>query len=293
MNVATQVILPLVLAFMMFSMGLDLKKDDFKNVAKYPKAFALGLILQLLSLPLLAFAIAKFMVSMGANPLFAAGLIIIAACPGGVTSNMMTHIARADSALSVSLTAVTSLASVFTLPIVAHFGISHFTSLTGPADFPVGKIVIGVFAITTIPVILGMILNAIATNWASNWEPKFRKAASIMFIVVILAALTKDLKLAIQGFSDTGAMVLMLNLGAMAIAVLMSKLASLPRPQEIAIAYECGFQNGTMAIFISLSLLNNEMMMLPGAIYGLTMFVTGGLYFFWLQKKKKAAVAMA
>lgn len=288
MNLLTQVALPLILAFMMFSMGLDLVVDDFKRIGKYPKAFFAGILLQFLSLPVLAFLIAKFSVDMGADPAFAIGLVIIAACPGGVTSNMMTHIAKGDTALSISLTAVTSIASVFTLPFIARFGVEFFSGAQTQMAFPIGKIIGGVFIITTVPLLLGMLIKAKAPNWSQKSEPLFRKIASGLFVLVIVAALSKDFKTAMQGFGDLGAMVLLLNIGTMAIALLVSKMMALTRAQGTAIVYECGFQNGTLAIFIALSLLKNEKMMLPGAIYGLTMFITGALYYSWLRKSNLA-----
>lgn len=280
----TQVALPLILAFMMFSMGLDLVVDDFKRIGKYPKAFCAGIILQFLSLPLLAFLIAKFSVDLGADPAFAIGLVIIAACPGGVTSNMMTHIAKGDTALSISLTAVTSIVSVFTLPFIARLGVEFFSGSEAQMAFPIGKIIGGVFFITTVPVLLGMLCKAKAPIWSQRNEPLFRKIASGLFVLIIIAALSKDFKTAVQGFGDLGAMVLLLNIGTMSIALLIARLISLTRAQATAIAYECGFQNGTLAIFIALSLLKSEKMMLPGAIYGLTMFITGALYYYWLRR---------
>ena len=279
MNVLTQVLLPLIFAFIMFSMGLSLVIDDFRRVAKYPKAFMIGLALQVFSLPILGFLVAYLWVNQfGLEPVYAAGLIIIAACPGGVTSNLMTHLGRGDTALSISLTAVISFLTVITLPVIVNLGLTHFMGAESDVHLNVLKTVVGVFFITSVPVIIGMIIKAKNNSFAEKIEPFSRKLATFFLIVIVIAAVVKDLKLLMTSFSTLGPSVLILNILTMVIAYSFSRLLTLSKEQSRAITFECGLQNGTLAIFVAVTLLGNEIMMLPGVVYSLLMFVTGGLY---------------
>lgn len=282
MNIITQVALPLILAFIMFSMGLTLSLADFKRVAKFPKAFLVGSFLQLVSLPVLAFLIASTWLKTGSiSPEYAAGLIIIAACPGGVTSNLMTHISRGDTALSISLTAVISLISVITIPPIVNFGLAHFLG-SASQQLPLAKTVVGIFAITTLPVAIGMLVRAKAPDWTERAEPVAAKLAAVLLIVVILAAMAKDWRLLRDTFAGVGPLTLSLNLATMILAYGASRLVRLSRPQSVSITFECGLQNGALAIFVSLTLLESEMMMIPCGVYSLLMMVTGlALMAFW------------
>ncbi len=284
MNIITQVFLPLILAFIMFSMGLDLTLNDFKRIGKFPKAFILGFLLQFISLPLLAFGLAHLFITYGLDPQYAVGLVIIAACPGGVTSNMMTHIAKGDSALSISLTAVTSIISVLTLPFIVNLALKEFMGADSNVVLPLGKTILGIFLITTVPVALGMLIKGFKNNLAEKIEPICRKVASILFVIIVIAAIAKDWKLIAENFSTVGPLTLALNTTAMLIAFIAAKLSNLNQAQTTAITYECGFQNGTLAIFITLTLLNNNMMMLPGGIYSILMFGSAALYYILLKK---------
>jgi bile acid:Na+ symporter, BASS family len=276
LNVLTQVILPLILAFMMFTMGVTLVLDDFRRVAKFPKAFFLGSFLQLISLPVLAFLLASAWLNAGyIRPEFAVGLIIIAACPGGVTSNLMTHISKGDTALSISLTAIISLISVLTIPLIVNLGLSRFLSDSESAQLPLGTTVVGIFAITTVPVILGMITNAKFPQWCQQNEPWLAKAAGALLFLLIVAAMAKDWKLLQVNFAAVGPLTLSLNMVTMAMAYGVSRLVRLNRPQSVAITFECGLQNGALGIFVSLTLLKSTQMMMPCAIYSLLMMVTG------------------
>lgn len=292
MDIVTQIILPLILAFIMFSMGLSLVVDDFKRVAKFPKAFIVGAVLQIVSLPLIAFLITKAWVATTAvNPAFAVGMIIIAACPGGVTSNLYTHLAKGDTALSISLTAIISILSVFTIPLIVNLGYGAFMGAENGSPLPVAKTIFGIFCITTVPVIIGMIIKAKNSDFADMLEPKARTLATIFFVLIILAAILKRWTTLVDNFSLIGPTVLFLNLATIAVAIIVSKLAKINKSQEIAITFECGLQNGTLAIMIAATFLKNELMMLPGGLYSLLMFITGGLYFFALKSMNKKAIA--
>lgn len=294
MNIVTQILLPLILAFIMFSMGLSLTVADFKRVLKFPKAFALGFILQVVSLPILGFLIAWIWSTyFGLNPLYAAGIIIIAACPGGVTSNLMTHLGRGDTALSISLTAVISVLTVLTLPFIVNLGLSTFNGATSDIQLNVFKTVFGVFIITTVPVLIGMFFKAKKSDWADNFEPIARKFATVFFVIIILAAIAKDWKTLTETFGTIGPATLTLNLVAMIISYSFAKLFSLSGSQARAITFECGLQNGTLAIFVSLTLIGSREMMLPGAIYSILMFITGGFYLMKLIRSNKVKTMAA
>jgi BASS family bile acid:Na+ symporter len=289
MDIITQVILPLILAFIMFSMGLSLIVDDFKRVAKFPKAFITGAALQIISLPVLAFFLTKFWVTTGnVEPAFAVGVIIVAACPGGVTSNLMTHLGRGDTALSISLTAVLSVVSVFTIPFIINFGHASFMEAGNSNALPVAKTIVGIFCITTLPVAIGMLINAKKPKLAARFEPKARALATVLFVLIILAAVIKKWAPLSTSFSSVGPIILTLNLLTMFLAFAVSKLLRLGREKSIAIIFECGLQNGTLAIMIAATFLKNELMMIPGGIYSLLMFFTGGLYLLYLMKKNQA-----
>lgn len=288
MNIITQILLPLILAFIMFSMGLSLVVDDFKRISKFPKAFAIGFFLQVISLPLLGFLIAWIWTTyFNLSPSYAVGLVIIAACPGGVTSNLMVHLGKGDTALSISLTAVISAITLFTLPFIVNLALSTFNGFTNPVQLDINKAVIGIFLITTVPVVIGMLVHAKWSNFSKSWEPRFRKLAAIFFVIIVLAAVIKDWNLLTTTFSTIVPSTLALNLTTMFIAIIASMLFGLNEPQKRAITFECGLQNGTLAIFVALTLLGNKEFMLPGAIYSLLMFISGGIYLLSLIQKSR------
>lgn len=286
-NIITQIFLPLSLAFIMFSVGLELTLADFKRVAIQPKDFLVGATSQVLLLPIVAFALLSFW---NIEPILAVGVMIIAACPGGVTSNLMTYLARGDTALSVSLTAVISLLSVLTLPLIVSFSIMHFMAASTAPELSIGRTVLGVFAITTVPVIIGMVTNRYAPNFARNFERKARVVASVLFVVIIAGAIYAERDNIVEFFKQAGPVTLSLNIVMMALAVLLSKVSGLGAPQRTAITLECGLQNGTLAIFVAVTLIGSREMMVPGAIYSLLMFPTALAYLLFVIKQRGQTV---
>ncbi len=284
MDIVTQVILPLILAFIMFSMGLSLVIDDFKRVLSLPKAFLIGAFLQIFSLPILAFLITKAWVSGGGvDPALAVGMIILAACPGGVTSNLMTHLGKGDTALSISLTAVISVLSVVTIPIIINFGYYSFMGDDHNSPLPILSTILGIFFITTVPVAIGMFIKAKKESFADNFEPLARKMATFFFGLIVGVAVFKKWDLLVENFASVGLVTLALNIATMGFAWFVAKVTGLAERQRIAITLECGLQNGTLAIMIAATFLKNETMMLPGGVYSLLMFATGGLYLLLLR----------
>ncbi|MEE2968800.1 MAG: bile acid:sodium symporter family protein [Pseudomonadota bacterium] len=281
-NVITQILLPLSLAFIMFSVGLELVVDDFKRVAVRPKDFVVGAISQMIFLPLVAFGLLSFW---SIEPALAVGVMIIAACPGGVTSNLMTYLARGDTALSVSLTAVISLLAVVTLPVIVGFSIVHFMDVASAPEISIGKMVLGVFAITTVPVIIGMAVKRLAPVFAAKFKISARIIASVLLVVIIAGAILAERDNVVDYFKQAGPVTLTLNLVMMALALSLAKMLGLGTPQKTAITMECGLQNGTLAIFVAATLIGSQTMMVPGAIYSLLMFPTAIAFLFMVIRK--------
>lgn len=282
-NLITQVFLPLSLAFIMFTVGLELTVADFKRVATQPKGFAVGAVSQILILPAVAVALVS---SIDMTPALAVGVMIIAACPGGVTSNLLTYIARADTALSVSLTALISLLSVITLPAIVGFSIVHFMDASDAPEFSVVRTVLGVFVITTVPVAIGMAVARFAPSFAARFDRVGRKIATVLFVVIIAGAILSERENVVTYFVQAGPVMLALNIIMLVIAAAIARLAALGPGERTAITLECGLQNGTLAIFVALSLLENREMMIPGAIYSLIMFPTAVAYVILVMRRR-------
>lgn len=274
-SIVTQVFLPVSLAIIMLSVGLELTVSDFRKVATQPRGFLVGAISQVILLPAVAFGL----VSLWSLPAtLAVGVMIIAACPGGVTSNLMTYLARADTALSVSLTAIISLLSVVTLPLIVGLSITYFMDAAEAPELSIGRTVGGVFAITTVPVAIGMAIKHFAPAFSARCERGARIVASILFAVIIAGAIYSERDNVVDYFAQAGSITLVLNVAMMILAIGVARLAGLGGRQRTAITMECGLQNGTLAIFVALTLIGNREMMIPGAIYSLIMFPTAILY---------------
>jgi len=283
-NTITQIFLPLSLAFIMFSVGLELALADFKRVAVQPKDFLIGAVSQMFFLPLVAFALLSFW---RIDPPLAVGVMIIATCPGGVTSNLMTYLARGDTALSVSLTAVISLLSVVSLPLIVSFSLLHFMDAATAPELSIGRTIFGVFAITTAPVIIGMVTNRYAPNFAEGFERIARMVATVLFIVIVAGAIYAERHNLVEYFIQAGPVTLSLNLVMMGLALALSKIGQLGESQQTAITLECGLQNGTLAIFVALTLIGSREMMVPGAIYSLLMFPTAVAYVLYVVQRRR------
>ncbi len=258
----------------MFSMGLSLVPDDFRRVGRFPRALAAGFALQVFSLPALAFAVGwVFTTWLGLQPVYAAGLIILAACPGGVISNILTHLARGDTALSITLTALISVLSVVTLPFVVNLGLAFFLG-AGAVQLDVLKTVLGIFSLTTAPVAVGMLIKSFRPQLADRLDPPVRKLAAVLFAGLVVGALVKDRDLLIDAIGTLGPAVLALNLGAMGVAYSVARMLALPPAQNHALVFECGTQSAALAMFIALNVLQSDEMMAPCAVYSVVMFFT-------------------
>jgi BASS family bile acid:Na+ symporter len=289
-NIVTQVILPISLFFIMFSLGLSLVVADFKRVAVQPKDFIVGALSQVVLLPAVAFIVVSLWPM---DPALAVGIMIIAACPGGVTSNLLTYLGKGDTALSVSLTAVISLLSVVTLPLIVGGSIVYLMDAQGAPDISIGRTVTGVFLITTVPVILGMLVRKFWQRGALATERWAKIVAAVLFALIILGAIYSERANIVAYFIQSGPATLALNVVMMALAFWIANAAGLGRAQRTAITFECGLQNGTLAIFVAATLLENRTMMVPGGIYSLLMFATAGLYLWGVARGHRAQPAAA
>jgi len=281
MNFITDVILPLALAFIMFTLGLGLTFSDFARVAKMPKNFLIGLISQLIFLPLVALIIVFIW---PLQPELAIGLMLIAAAPGGVTSNILTSFAKGDVALSISLTAVMSLLSVISVPIVLGLSIGLISngslgsiSLTG--------IAISMFLIVTLPVLLGMIFRASLSYLTKKIEKGAKILSSALFVLVLIGAILAERQNLVEYFAQTGLVVLILNILMMAIAYYWAKLFSTGNSQLKAISIECGLQNGTLAIFVGTSVFGGGLYIVPAATYSVIMYLTSLIFVYFIRNR--------
>ena len=281
MNIVTDVILPLALAFIMFVLGLGLTGADFLRVVKKPRDFFVGSFSQIILLPIIAFLLIKIW---PIAPELAIGVMIIAAAPGGVTSNLLTSFAKGDVALSVSLTAIISLICVFTIPFIALTSVDLLGVSGVDPNISLISMSRDMFLIVTAPVILGMILRRISYGITSKLEPIAKKVSIILFILVLLGAIAAERENVVSYFAQAGLITLVLNVVMMIVAYFIAQLLASGTKQKKCITIECGLQNGTLAIFVATSIFGGGMYVIPAATYSLIMFVTS-LIFVYLVKK--------
>ncbi len=281
MGFIVDVVLPLALAFIMLALGLGLTFDDFARVVRRPRDFAVGAVSQIVVLPAVAFALASIWPM---APELALGLMIIAAAPGGVTSNILTAFARGDVALSISLTAVISLLSVITIPIIVVFAYGQFIGEQTGRDISVAGTAIGVFLIVAVPVLIGLVVRRLAESFALRFEPAARKVSAVLFVLVLAGAIYDQRSNIVPYFAQAGLVTLVLNLVMMTIAWLLARTFATGPTQRVAIAIECGLQNGTLAIAVAVLLFGSGLATVPAATYSLIMFATALIYIALLRR---------
>ena len=277
MGLVTEIFLPAAIAFIMFSLGLGLTLHDFTRVFKFPRDFLIGIMLQMVILPLFAFTLVYCWQT---QPELALGLMIIAAAPGGATSNILTAFAKGDIALSISLTAAASLLSVITIPAIVVFAHDFFVGKQ-LGEVSVLRTALGVFAFVTVPVMAGLLLKTFARKFAAKLECKARSLSSILFVIILIGAISQERSNIIDYFSQAGLLTLSLNVGMMAIALLVANIFGSGEKQRTSIAIECGLQNGTLAITLSVLLFGDGPTLIPAAIYSLIMFISAFLLVFY------------
>ena len=279
-----QILLPISLAIIMFGMGLSLVSGDFTRLFTYPKAVLVGLCNQLLFLPLIGFAI---VVLFGLNPSMAIGVMIISICPGGPTSNLITQVSRGNIGLSVTLTALSSLITVFTIPILLSKFIAYFSGDTDVViQIPILETMLQILVITVIPVSIGMMIRKRREAFALHMEKPMRTASTVLFVIIFLIIIIANKDNLIQAMKEVGLPTLLLNLSTMGLGYLSAKLFGITGKSQISITIESGIQNGTLAFVIATTMLNNLEMGLPTGAYSIWMFLTGGILMWRLGNKE-------
>lgn len=280
-NFLTDLFLPASLAIIMLGMGLALTPVDFKRVVLYPKAAAIGFINQIVLLPLVGFVLVWLF---GLNNLeLAVGIMVLAACPGGPTSNLISHISKGDTALSISLTAISSLVAVITIPLIINFSLAFFLQQGEYIPLPVFDTIIRLTLITLFPVSIGMIIRSKAKEFAYRMNKPVKLVSGILLFVIILGAIMSNRDIFVSSFRDVGPIALSLNIVMLFIGYLSARVFRLNITQSITISIESGIQNGTLGIMIASTLLLNDVMAISPAIYSLIMFVTAGIIIAWMN----------
>ncbi|QIE58064.1 bile acid:sodium symporter family protein [Rasiella rasia] len=280
-NLST-IILGGALFVIMLGMGLSLRTEDFKRIVLYPKAIFLGLFNQLLLLPLIGLLIA---VTITSTPEIAVGIMILAACPGGPTSNLISFMAKGDLALSVSLTAISSLITIITIPFIVLFSLEYFLGTSQEIELNIFAMIAQIFVIVVIPIGIGMMIRRFKTSFAERMGRPVRIASGIVLALIIVGLVVKERANVTDYLNQAGAATLLLNVITMAIGYYSAKLLRLRKEAAISIAIESGIQNGTLAITIAVVLLQNSALAIAPAVYSILMFITGGVMIFFFGKR--------
>jgi len=288
----TQVMLPIMLALMMFAMGLSLSVLDFKRIAKYPKAVFSGILMQLLLLPAIAWGILLFLgLWMAIPPLVALGILILAACPGGATSNVISHLAGGEGALSISMTAFVSLLIPFIIPVSLAYQFSWLGGEAINVQLPIVKTIMQLLLVTVIPVIIAM---AIRHRWSAaviKVEPAFRKGSGLLFLILVLALMIAQWEKIQQLGWQVAGLCLALCLTAMLASYLIAKLLGFDGRTKKTLSIEVGIQNAGTGIFIAAVLMNQPELALIPLTYGLVMNIPAFVLIGLNYSQKKQAVA--
>jgi BASS family bile acid:Na+ symporter len=271
-DIVSSLLLPAALAFIMFSLGLGLTPADFARIAKQPRALLVGVLCHFVLLPLACFFMLQ---AAGIGGAFAVGFMILAACPTGTTSNLLTYIARGDVALALSFTAVASVLTIFTLPLIVSFALEYFAGSAQAVQAPVGAMMKQMVLMLGLPVAIGMTLRHLKPALGQRIEGTCTKIASVLFILIVAAAVAKNWALLRDHFSTLAPFALALNVTMLACGFGVAWLARLSRRQSVTLGIETAIQNGTLAMVIGSSVLKQDAFALPGALYGVLMYVSG------------------
>ena len=281
-SLATDVLLPLGLAVIMVSLGLTLTTADFRRVFTAPRGVAIGLVNLLLISPLLGFGAAELF---GLDPVLAVGLVLLSASPGGTLANLLTHLARGEVALSVTMSAVSSVMAVITMPLFLGLAIGHFDAAFADENVSMPGVVAKVFAITIVPLSIGMAYRARRPERAAILEPRLKRASLGAFVVIVAGAVASEWEEIADSFMDVAPAALALNVSAMSISFAVARLARLSDRQSTAIAMELGVHNSTLTIAVATTI--STELAIPGAVYSLFMFITAGS-FAWVMSRRNS-----
>ena len=274
-DIVSGVLLPLILGFIMFSLGLGLTPADFRRILAQPRALLVGVLCHFVLLPLVCYAM---LTTLGVTGVFAVGFMILAACPTGTTSNLLTYLARGDVALALSFTAIASVLTIFTLPLLVTWSLGHFLGAARAVDVPVGLMMGQVALVLGLPVSLGMVVRQRWSAWALRFEPRATRIATVFFILIVVLAVVKNWALLRDNFATLAPFAVVLNVGMLCVGFAVAWAARLSRSQSVTLGIETAVQNAALALVIASSVLKDDALAIPGALYGVLMY-GGGLLF--------------
>lgn len=280
-DLLTQLLLPAGLMFIMFSLGVSLAVEDFRRVFRYPRAFGVGLLCHFILLPVVGFLVVS---AWGVTGAMAVGFMLIAACPTGTTSNLLTYFGRGDVALAVSFTAVAGILSIVTVPFILAASLEHFLGAARRVDFPVVQVMGQILLVMGIPVAAGMALRARSPAFAKRWQQRLGTFSALVFVAIVVASVAKSWALFAEHTGRLAPLVFSINVAMMALGFFLSRLARVDLRQSATVAIESSVQNAALAIVIGGSILKDDVMVLPGAIYGVLMYFTGIAFVFLMRR---------
>ena len=281
------IILPLSLVFIMFTLGLGLTTNDFINIVREPKALGIGIMNQMVLLPIVAFCIVTLS---GLTREMAVGMMILASCPGGVTSNMITKLAKGDTALSISYTAVVSIVTVITLPMIAALSMQHFMGSDAP---PLDILSLGLtmFLITAVPVGIGLLVHERYQGVSASFEPMATRISTVLFVIIVIGALASEWEAFIDNVLTLGPAIIVLMIIMLFIRYKSAQWFSMGEKRAVTVAIESGIQNATVGITIGNMILNPEpglsLLSLPSGVYGILMYLVCLPFVLWIIRQRR------
>lgn len=283
------VLLFIALGLVMFGLGLSLTVGDFKRLLRHPRAVVLALVLQVLVLPAACYAL---IVLLGVAPLYAVGLMLLAASPGGVSANLFSHLFGGNVAMNISLTAINTVLSIISLPLITNWAINTFAHTGQVVPLQFGKVV-EVIVIVLVPVVLGMWVHRRVPSFSARMEKPMKTFSAVVLAAFALIAMAKEWSALVESFAGIGPAVLLFNAISLASGYYLSRAAGLDKSMATAISFEIGIHNSTLAIFIALSVLDNFQLALPAAIYSVSMYLMATLFGTLVLRRTGAAVVRA
>lgn len=278
-----QIFLPVALGLVMFGLGLTLTTADFARVAKYPKAAAIGLVCQMIVLPAICVGL---VLAFGIKGVLAVGMMLLVASPGGASANLFSHLAGGNVALNITLTAINSVLAVFTLPLVVGLSTAYFLGDQAALGLQPAKF-LQVFAIVLVPVVIGMWVRSRYEAWALRMNNPVRIASVVVLVLVIVAAIATGFQLLVDNIATLGPVALLLSILSLTVGYFVPKAFKVERDQAIASAMEIGIHNATIAITLALTVLNDEAMAIPAAVYGVVMYLPAAVAARLLSRNQK------
>jgi bile acid:Na+ symporter, BASS family len=283
-------LLMICLALLMFGLGLSLTVADFARLKSHPKAVLIALVLQIIVLPLVCYAL---IIAFGIAPIVAVGLMLLAASPGGVSANLFSHLFGGNVAMNISLTAINTVLSIATLPLIANWAIAAFAKTGQVVPIQFTK-VIEVTALVLIPVVIGMITRSRAPRFAARMDKPMKIFSALLLFALAVLSIAKEWRLLTESFAQIGLAVITFNLISLLAGYYLSRASGLDKSISTAIGFEIGIHNSALAMFIALNVLNNVQLALPAGIYSVSMLVTATLFgFFVLRRRESPPLAAA